>query len=126
MPVKPKSIAVRRSANHGFRVVAGAAAVAGVADPGPLDALITLDARSVQFSLSIIPSENPTVSAVTPRAAVISALTMSILPVNWAEPVNPTGVPAVNRSKSGAVPEISRVVGVRPNSSNVAGNSIAP
>ena len=51
---------------------------------------------------------------------------MSILPVNRAEPVNPTGVPAVSRSRLGAVPEISKLLGVRPKSLKLEGNSIAP
>ena len=54
------------------------------------------------------------------------AFSMSILPVNWAEPVSPTGVPAVSRSRSGAVPEISRLPGVRPKSANVPATRFRP
>src|SRR5947207_15478516 len=117
----PNFIAVRRSANHGLLTVAGGN------EPGrALDDAIALDARSVAFSFSTLPSGNPTAFAVTPRFASIFALAMSILPLNSAEPVNHRGVPAVNCWRSGAVPEISSVAGVRPKSLAAERNSIVP
>src|SRR5438067_12533826 len=103
MPARSSSIAVRRSANHGLFTAAG-----GVDAGFWLRGAIPLDPRNVQFSLSTVPSENPTAFAVTPRVAFTLALAISILPLNCAEPVNGTDVSVVNRGRSGAFPAISR------------------
>src|SRR6266542_3434969 len=140
--LKLNSIAVRRSANHGFCPVAGIglSAVASrpavalregwsakADDPGGLfDVAIILDARSVALSFSTVPSGNPPEFAVTPRSASILALTMSILLLNCAEPVNRRGVPEVSCWRSSAVPDISSVAGVRPKALMAEGNSIVP
>src|SRR5947208_17197886 len=100
MPAKSNSIAVRRSANHGLFTVAG------VVDPGFwLRGAMPLDARSVEFSFSIVPPGNPTELPVTPRVASFFALTIPILPLNSAE--QDIGIPVVNRLRSGAVPALS-------------------
>ena len=117
---KPNSMAVRKSANHGF-LAAVAAAVSAVFGGG-----IALDALRVPSSFSIVPSGKPTEFAVTPRFASIFALATSILPINLAEPVNCRGIPAVSCWRSGAVPEISRLAGVRLKSSTTEGNSSVP
>src|SRR6266542_5982060 len=102
MPSKSNSIAVRRSANHGLFTAAGgvlsAVALAEAVHPGFwLRGAMPLDARRVQFSLSTVPSENPTAFAITPRVAFTLALAIPILPLNCAEPVNGTDIPVVNR-----------------------------
>src|SRR5207247_8273181 len=81
MPARSNSIAVRRSANHGLFILAG-----GVNPGFWLRGAMPLDARRVQFSLSTVPSENPTAFAITPRVAFTLALAISILPLNCAEP----------------------------------------
>src|SRR5260370_3095666 len=74
---------------------------------------IILDALRLALSLSIVPFSNPIDPADALRFALSFPFFMSILPLILAEPVSFCGIPAGNRLRSIAPPDISSVAALR-------------